>query len=650
MEYDRLIDQTEAYMQQNDWKAAMKCACEAVRRNRLNLRANYMLAVCAENVGEWMESYQHYSVLYKLQSIYDCQVIPMEELILRINKAMDKAVCVLQSLKGAEAAAFRNGLLAANEEDKDISGNYFAVQELMNGYFGIHRYFGREYYIGRYNAWFPDYSFCSFLENGVCLKSEIYEVLTSGKSVAVDESFTSFPCVLPVVTDVEPQHNNLTVKTGTDHSRVFDAFDAAYVKAYKHFRLDSAVQISAEHPMVVGKPIPLRHTEGNKKLILNIFIDSFNYKTVKGDRFKHLMPYTYKFFSRGVLCNSFYSGSEFTYPSVASYWTGLRPTHHHLLNSNVHYPIYENMPILSEIFHDNKYFTAKIGGNYSVCPQYGYIRGIDRTLYGYSEGVFHADAVVAEGIEHIEAFRDTDQFLWLEFQDLHYVAGYWPMPLSVETHLPFEVNEVDHTGGSSLYQTPSPHRRMVYEQQLKYIDRQLNSLYNYILENYSEDEIIVSLISDHGNGFNVDEGNYFICEQRMNVPLMLRGGGLCAGVCEEMIETIDYGHIMAHLAKIEDDRLSRNDGKLPVFFGGTKEKEYVLSQSLFPNRYYSAMILGRNYKFYIQSKNLVENDCRVSLQDADIDLRDAEDIPLEDEEIFNSCIDIIVEQLGDFLL
>lgn len=648
MNYDSLITRIEKLMEQEKWREALEYSHEAVKRNRLNIRANYMLAVCAENTQNWLESYRFYSYLYNLQYIYANEIIPENELSIKIDEIMDAAARQLIKLPKEMQIIYKNNLLDVNAPDKDISNNYFAIWENIDDYFGTHRYFGKKYYIGRYNMWFPYYSNYNLIENGVILKSEIYETIHQGNNINIDEHLTSFPCILPVITNTENKINTLSIQENPNEN--IKSFETGYAKAYEHYRLEKSVTLNAAQTMVIGKPVSLHHKQGNKKLILNIFIDSFNYKCIRGDKLRILMPHTYTFFKNGIICNEFYAGSEFTYPSVASYWTGYRSTHHQMLNTNLHYPIPDDMPLLSEIFHDNGYFTAKIGGNYSICPQYGYIRGIDRTLYGYSEAVFHADECVSETIEHMDAFSETDNFIWIDLQDLHYVAGYYPMPLSVQSHLSIDVNVVDNIGGSSLYQTPSSNRRMVYERQLVYLDKQLKRLYDYIQGHYAEDEVIVSLISDHGNGFNVDEGNYFICEQRMNVPLMLRSGKLKPSICNERIETIDYGHIITSLADIDDDRLSINDGQLPKFLGGTKEKEYVFSQSLFPDRYYSAMILGDGYKFYIQSDTKVENDCRVSLNNAHLDLRNSKGEALKDDRILDICIKIIEEQLGDFKL
>jgi membrane-anchored protein YejM (alkaline phosphatase superfamily) len=224
------------------------------------------------------------------------------------------------------------------------------------------------------------------------------------------------------------------------------------------------------------------------------------------------------------------------------------------------------------------------------------------------------------------------------------------MPLSVQAKTPVECNQIDNEGGSSLYQTPSAHRRFIYKEQLKHIDQKLHELYNYISNHYDKNEVLVTLISDHGNAFNVDAGQPFMSDQRTNVPLMIYGAGDYESSCHEKIETIDYGHILCKLAGIQDQRLAYNDGQLPAFFGGDHEKTYVFSQSLFPERNYAASIITDDYKFYFQSKNLVSNDCRINISDGMYCLVDKKtELILTDPVIAEKCLLLMQETLGSYL-
>lgn len=653
MTYDKLLETLAQLSAAPEKVEFYEKAKEAVERNRLNLLARVFLAIACEFQGEWLESFEQYSILYQFQEIYQEEVLSKEELLKKMEYTMNQAIAVMQSLPAEAQEAYRARLLAVNGPENQLDFNPYFSKDELDDYLGLHMFSGKPYYIGRYDDWTG--CFYNFLkkQNGTETKIEIYPVEKIGKEYALTEGF---PCILPVVTGAElppNQRNNIELSYPETGSR-FSWWAGSYRK-YDYYRITEPVILKMKNEAVFARPIPLRHNK-KKRLVLTLFWDSFNWKVIKENSMRKLMPNTYEFFKNGVICDEFYSGSEFTYPSVASYWTGLRSTHHHLLNENVHLAIPEDIPLLSEIFKDAGYMTAKIGGNGSVVPYYGYARGIDRFVYEEFEQNFHVQDVVSEAIEHMEAFGETDLFLWLDITDLHEVAGYWSMPISVQTSLRPEVEEIDHTGGSSLYQSPSPHRRMVYEKQLQRMDRRLKGLYDYIRTNYNAEEVVVAMISDHGNGFNVDEGEYFMSTQRTNVPLLLYGGQELRvnpekneneNRCSEMMETIDFLPILCKLAGIEDERLKRNDGSLPEWLGGEK-KEYVFAQSLFPKRHYEAAVYTEEYEFYFQSATQVSNDCRISLKNGNYRLRDRQGKPFEDEAVLARCIGIISEQLGDY--
>ena len=139
-------------------------------------------------------------------------------------------------------------------------------------------------------------------------------------------------------------------------------------------------------------------------------------------------------------------------------------------------------------------------------------------------------------------------------------------------------------------------------------------------------------------------------EQRTNIPLLLYYDNNSGNICNEKIETIDYGHILCKLAKIKDERIINNEGELPMFFGGNKEKEFVFSQSLFPNRYYEATIISTSYKYYFKSEKLVQDDCRIDLIGSSYKLVDNANNEICNIELKNKCYNIVVDKLGDFAI
>lgn len=640
-DFDYMLEYAYSLIENGEYEKALPITEELILVNRLNLMANLLLAEAYYAHGQYLKSYKYYMLLLSLQNKYKEQLVEDSVLKQQIETVIANCREEQKRMGDEERRLYQKAFIDVKAIDKSIELNMFSCPFDMKDYFGIHEWFRHTYYLARYDNWYCSYMMLDKCQNGQSCKGEIYEIACKGEKYEVNDEF---PCIVPVLSDERGVGNQITFVSTTKKTSFADAI----VKSYMYYRFDEPTQIWGSSEMYFGKPIILKHQEGNKRLVLNIFLDSFNWYFIKKHSLDKYMPNTKKFFERGIICDNFYAGSEFTYPSVASYWTGLRSTHHKMLNQNVHYPIQENVPLISEIFQENGYFTAKIGGNDSVTPNYGYIRGIDRFVYGFSEQNFHVQDSVYETLEHLRTFGDTDNFIWMEIQDLHEVSGHLKMPISVQGSCLAHTNEIDNIGGSSLYQTHSANREEVYAEQMKRIDFYLGQLYQYIDENYKREEVLVTFISDHGNGYIVEDGESFLSPQRMNVPFMVYGDKCEEQVSDELMETIDYGHVLCHLAGIDDSRLE-NDGMLPVFFGGSKEKEYVFSQSLFPGRYYEASILTKGYCFYFKSSNLVSNDCRIALQ-GQYYLRDSNGQEIENHEVETKCVDIMKEILGDFLI
>ena len=636
--FEELLNRCLTFYENQEYTVMAEFAREAKRRNPYHLMANYLSAIANSCTDHWLEAYADLRFLENLQNTYQENVISAEELQQMIMQAKEM---VLQRDDHEQT-----------EQLQQIDDRYVLLQaNLFTSFKTIDQYFrplsldGRFYYMAGYLTWGDSYM--NVTDTGSCLtnKFDIYQI----EAISKEKSYVdSFPCIVPVVanTDTENYPNKFEIKTGTDRY----SLPAYGFKKYDYYRIDEPTAFTAENITVFGKPIPLHHDPKRKKLVLSIFLDSCNWKVIKEHSLKECMPHTYDFFQGGLICDEFYAGSEFTYPSIASYWTGLRSSRHKMLNQSVKRAMPVDRKVFPEIFQEAGYFTAKIGGNDSVIPDFGYMRGIDRFLYQYWQEGFFAHEAVHQTIEHMEAFQETDQYIWLDIPDLHDVAGMWDMPLSVQTSCPIHVNEIDFTGRypGTLYHTPSPNRREVYLKEMAYIDRQLAVLYRYIQEHYKKDEVIVTLFSDHGNGFNVDAGQPFLSWQRENVPLMIYGPKFTCNVCDEPAESVDYGHILCHLAGLEDPSLAENDGNLPAFCGGT-EKEYVFAQSQHPDREYAAFVGTKKYRFYLESYKKVDKDCRIEISaGAYVKLVDMNDQEFHDPDILEKCKAIVMENIRDF--
>jgi hypothetical protein len=471
---------------------------------------------------------------------------------------------------------------------------------------------------------------------------EIIKIRGYGSEFTYDEEV---PCIVPCVINPETNRNDLMIVNDEgDECKIYETIK----KSVSYFKFDGWTRIKAEHPMVFGEPVLLKQDKNLKKLVFNIFIDSFNYKFIKDYPLEEIMPYTYQFFKDGITCNNAYVGSEFTYPSVSSYWTGQRPNRHKTLNQNLQFDIPGEFKLISEYFKEAGYFTSKIGGNCSVVPNYGYIKGVDRFVFEHYKQHFNVQQVVTEAIEHMETYRDTNQFIWFEIEDLHDVAGGWQRTPFVQTKASYTAREVDNLGGSTLYQSFSPNKRETYKEELRHIDLYLNFIYQYIKEHYRKEEVVVSLISDHGNGFNISDGQPFLSEQRMRVPFMFYCDWQGERECNEIIESIDYMNIISKLSGVSLDSGDVKDGQLPYFFGGDKKKEYAVSQSIFPNKPYVASIFTEEQKFYLESVNKSGSDLRIDFSQLKYALWDKEDKNIIDAGAVQRYLDILKNLISDF--
>ena len=97
-------------------------------------------------------------------------------------------------------------------------------------------------------------------------------------------------------------------------------------------------------------------------------------------------------------------------------------------------------------------------------------------------------------------------------------------------------------------------------------------LYNYIERNYKDNEIVISLFADHGQGYLVPNDKHFLSKERTKVAFMFRGSNVDEKISDEIISTADYLPIMCKLCDIQVD-YEKINGRLPLSFGGEKRTE-----------------------------------------------------------------------------
>lgn len=380
---------------------------------------------------------------------------------------------------------------------------------------------------------------------------------------------------------------------------------------YSYYRIEEPVTITSEADFVLGRPILLEHSPKRKKVVLNILVDALSWKSLREIDYK-LMPNTLEFFSKGVIFDNYFSVGEYTYPSLANIETGMYTHDTQIFKEKVCVPLDEQYKTISEQMKEKGYYCVNIMGGGDAIYN-GAVRGYDRLVTNqYSLLAYNG---VERTIQQLEAFSECDQFLFLHIMDVHP----WPisviqMPLASQTLLSLD----DRLFGTdqkvaSVYLKFSPLYAHANMQGLKNTDRSLKVLFDYLQANYEEDEYIVQLYSDHGCSV-YDNHPMLMSDYQTNGAYMARGAGIPSkGFVSELMSSVDIYQVMSACHGFAPS--PKLAGNLPEVFGG-REREYVISNSIYPGQTYKLCIRTAKYEFQLESKEIVDEDGTVDLTGA----------------------------------
>lgn len=627
------------FLLNGNYEEALGWASFGVRKNPYNTEAIYNLAYVNETIESYYEAYKYYCKAFLLAKIEENQEIlnlNLEEKFSELSrKYMDKA-----SLEKDENAI--KSIIEQLELLQEESPNGFGL--LSNPFkdyktnIGVpyRDYSGNEVYVGYYGR-----SVNRFNEpnNMIQAKGEMRPIIANGNQFQMSEGCER---IVPILSE-------------TVNTLVFHEDNQEYTipinnpNHFSHYRVKPNTKISAENPVRVGKPIPIMYDPSKKKLVLSLFVDGLSQVVLEEEGVEKIMPNTYRFFSKGAICKNTYSTSEWTYPSLATYMTGLDTTHHMMMHNTLNISLPDDVTLLTEYFSQAGYQTAKIDGDWRTTPNYGYSRGVDRVIFQHQWTGMRTQEVVNDAIEHMELMKDTNHYLWVGLGDLHDIADGIDLQASVESQLHVKERVVEQ-GVSSAKQPYSKNKRIAYIHQAKMIDRNLGIMYDYIEQNYKDEEIVVSLFADHGQGYLIEPGKFFLSPERTRVAFMFRGGEIKPTVSEELISTADYSTIMCKLCNI----VMRNemiDGKLPQQFGGEIEREYVIAESIHPKDCYCISVYWKNYVCNFKSADLVGEDGRFHLQKGySIQMLDYNNHDIIDDEKKDRNLEIIMSHIAGLLI
>ena len=391
-------------------------------------------------------------------------------------------------------------------------------------------------------------------------------------------------------------------------------FTLAVPEIYHYINMDRPGRLSSGQDFIVSKPVCMEGAPGKKRLVLTIFMDALSQRYLTDTDYA-CMLHTREFFGKGTIFKNCYATGEWTHPSVASLNTGLYTTHHHIIYRSPAYQYPPKNKTVGEIFSDGGYFTFLASGSVGTSPYMGGLRGFDRAIHKSALG-FPDSHLIADVLDHLDAFPDASKFVALGLCDVHRsMEDTTEQALSVampqQTLLGFRdaMAKTNHDEKSVWMRYAESHIPK-YQAALRNFDRQIKPVYDYITEHYAEDEYLVCLYSDHGTpALNHEE--YLLKKMQTNSVLMLRGGGVPAQVSEEYVNHFDYLPILAKLAGVPFD-FSGHDCVLPRAFGGPG-RDFVYTESIYHGQTYKAAVRTEEFECRFETKGFTGNDGLIDL-------------------------------------
>jgi len=450
--------------------------------------------------------------------------------------------------------------------------------------------------------------------------------------------------VYPV--SLDKSKSSLTINKGSESEVILNNIGA---NRFHYFKVNkgSNLNLESKSNFVVGNALPLNQKiQHKKKLVLCIFIDGLvDLNLIESEGYKKFMPNTYEYFKKGIIFKNHYSNAEWTLPSVPTFFTGNRQQGHGFFAPKGHHNIGETEPILSEIFKINDYLTFQANGNWRMSPSYGYTKGFDRTIYKKEMDAFE---IISTFLEHMRTFNKRDNFVWLTFMEAHHLLKYIPdisnqVENSVAAHKITPWYDPDNTK-KSVFTSNNSELIEIYKNEIMRLDYYLKIIYDYISSNYTDNEVVINLMSDHGQAY-VSDDQHPLSVARTKVPWMIRGGEISESESHEMTENID---IFKSLLKSSDLNFKdyNNESQIPIALGGTCEREYVLSQSIYPGQTYKAVIRNKNIELKYESTLEVQKNGMIR---GELYLKDSkvlhEGSPLESEiETYNLLVKTKIDE------
>ena len=409
-------------------------------------------------------------------------------------------------------------------------------------------------------------------------------------------------------------------------------------------RCSGRFSLRSDKNIALGEPIILEHSPKRHKLVLNILLDGLSWSAMAKRCFKNL-PNLLKFFSKGLIFDEAYCAAEYTFPSLNCMSTGKYMHHSGIIDEAIYAPYDGEVKTISQQMKAQGYYCVNIMGD-GRGGMTGAMRGFDRLVINpYLKN--EACTGVRRTIDHLEAFSECDNYVFLHVLDPHPFGKTVPFSMPVQTKFFWQNIGLHKMKSNATLRLESVD---VYQCEnlymIKRMDAELGILFDYLESHYDDDEYVINVFSDHGTSVYDDE-KYYFKDTQCHVAMMCRGAGIPQGVhARELVSGIDLYAIMAKECGFVSD-VVKTDANVPAILGGV-EREIVYSNSIFPGQTYKLCMRTNDYECRLETKEAVSKDCVIDVSNLDIEIytRDEEHKLVDDIDVNNYFIDKAAEFLA----
>jgi len=350
---------------------------------------------------------------------------------------------------------------------------------------------------------------------------------------------------------------------------------------------------------------------GNQRPVILISIDSLraDHCTPYGHTAQFTQekttPFLQKMADEGVVFENCSASAPWTLPSHISILTAMHPMEHGVRARRFRLPA--DTENIAGKFKSAGYQTAAFYSAPFLHPSWGYYPGFDTYVAAapYLNSKEATDAMMNAGSPEIKEFhdvadtdkenaphvvdhalqwlekddrKDTPFFLFLHFWDPHY--NYQAPDDYNRLFLP-DFSDADLKLGATFTPrlpreyTPEEILRLkaLYNAEIRYTDDQIARLFDQLVQWGLENDVIIAIVSDHGDHFG-EHGQYYhhrtLYEEVTHVPMVLRAPGLLepAQRVAGSVANYDVGPTLLDLAELTAWTERSGRSALPLLLSG----------------------------------------------------------------------------------